>query len=1312
MILLWPVDHPPKLPPWKRGSGGSDAFVARSYYWLELQDSAVWGAAEENTARRLLQCTKESPAAKQALADASEEVVGWVVPRSGLISAWSSKATDILRLAGLKAILRVERSTLLVRGNKKGGDEDPSDYYDAMIEVLVATQEQACEVMFGSLQQRTESSQHLSFSLTKRSLTAWNEHLSWQLSAQALLWLEEHYQRTHHHPTDVEIQMFIEVNSEHCRHGIFRSPWLLTTASGESRLCSSLFSLIQATTQKSPGGVLSAYHDNAAVLSGHVVDELCSDPISGLWQEQREMREVVLKVETHNHPTALSPYPGAATGVGGEIRDEVATGRGGRTVAGMCGYSVSHLRVPSHMMPWEGPYEHLPPHPFIASALRIMLEAPLGAADYGNEYGRPLITGFFRSLEYRSPTAAHVGEARKKAEFWRGYHKPLMICGGLGAIENKRVHKRKAAPGDLLITLGGAAMKIGLGGGSLSSQGGGSSAEQEFASVQRDNAEMQRRVFGALEAMWKAQSDAIVSIHDVGAGGWANALPELVHESGRGARILLRSLPLADASMTPREIWCNESQERYVLCLAQEHLALWKMLCDRERAPYAVVGEVQQEESLILYDEEHQSHPVDMPLETLLGFREGQREVTEVLEVTDCVENFYEGIDFKSIIWRLFQRPEVGDKSFLITIADRSVGGLTYRDPMVGPWQVPVADGGVMFAGFRGSEGQIMAVGERSVVALKNAAAASRLAAAEAVMNALSADIHALSDIKFSANWQVDFSHTPDQAGLRRAVEALNAWCLELGIAVPVGKDSMSMKVEWQDSQGDEKPEKPISYRVSSPISLVITAVASVPDVRKSLSPQWQNRRSHLLWLHLGGDHFRTGCTSFSLAFDSLGGEVPDVSAEVMQRFFEGMLKIRSHGMLLAYHDISDGGMITCLAEMAFASGRGISISLDELCCSSYQALFSEEIGALVQVDWDAKEYVQEVFAAAQIPCYHLGSLQPWHPEHPSRSLEVKRDNRVLFSYDVFELKDLWSRLHYQMRKLRDGEKVAEQERKWNTDPANSGLFCEVPENYADFISVSAQDAPRVAILREQGVNGHREMAFAFHHAGFEAVDVTMSDLLEARVDLDSFQGFVACGGFSFGDVLGAGAGWAGVIREHEILRSSFQRFLHNPQRFALGVCNGAQMLTHLRHWIPGGEHWPQLLPNSSGRFESRLVMVEVCRSPSIFWRDMAGWKLPVIVAHAEGRAALSKKDQPPLVGMRYIDCNGHPTQLYPANPAGSEHAVAAVTSEDGRVSVMMPHPERCYRSAHDSWMPSPSSPSPWKAMFCSARVFAQQQKR
>ena len=1303
MILIWPL-APSSLKTKTPSQDSSATILQQVFYWIQLREGSSFSQKKQEVALRLLKCKLP----EKAEPEFSESTIGWVIPRRGLISPWSSKATEILHRAGLKEVLRVERSVLYSSSDRS--QVSTEKLFDVMMEVLVTSTEEAREVMFGALEKNAALS-FRSFSLEEMSLEQWNQREGWSLSEKALRWLEEYYSSREFPATEPEIRMFAEVNSEHCRHRIFRSPWALKTASGQKHNLESLFSLIKKTTTHCPKGVLSAYHDNAAVLAGHPLKAhfLC-DPSSGTWYEKKAQRDVVLKVETHNHPTAISPYPGAATGVGGEIRDEVATGLGASTVGGMCGYVVSNLKIPEYNMPWERENPSLvSDHPFISSALKIMLEAPLGASDYANEYGRALITGFFRTLEHKDDR-----DQKENTHFWRGYHKPLMICGGVGSINREAVHKRSASAGNLLIALGGPAMKIGLGGGSVSSQAGGSSIEKEFASVQRDNAEMQRRVFGVIEAINLIAPQAIISIHDVGAGGWANALPELVHDAQKGAKISLRDLPIADQSMDSFEIWCNEAQERYVLCLSSEYLPLWQRLCDKERAPYAVIGQVTEEPILEVFDQQipiHGPQPVNLPLKQLFDFKEGTLEVEEVPAHLDSSDESFLDLNFSEIIERVFRRPEVADKSFLITIADRSVGGLTYQDPMIGPWQVPVADGGVVLSSFNSLKGQVMAVGERPLVALKNPAAASRLAAAEAVMNALSADVMSLDDIRFSANWQLDFSHPPDQQGLYQAVKALSSWCLDLGIAIPVGKDSMSMSVAWQDHHKQH-------YRVSSPISLVITAVASVENVQKTLTPQWKKQSSHLIWISLTEGEFRSGGSSLSQAFNSLGGPTPDLPSQMMKNFFQALRKLKDEGHLLAYHDISDGGMLVCLAEMAFASHRAIKISLDQVPTSPIKALFSEEIGALMQIKETSLERARQIFADHGISCYHLSSPGEWCSKRIAQdhNLEVSKEGKVLLSYDLFELKKIWSSLSYHMKRLRDGEEVALEELRTVTDPHNRGLFCEGPGDddfkVIESSHVSAQSRPKVAILREQGVNGHREMAFCFHHAGFEACDVTMSQLLKEEVSLNSFQGFVACGGFSFGDVLGAGAGWAGVIREHEHLRRHMRAFLNDAKTFALGVCNGAQMLTHLKDWIPGGEHWPELVKNRSQRFESRVVMVEVTPSPSVFWNKMSGWKLPVIVAHSEGRAVYKKNlsQTPSLVGLRYIDSQGQPTQHYPANPATSEFAVAGFTSKDGRISVAMPHPERCYLKANYPWDSSFKDTSPWQMMFLAAREFAEKQ--
>lgn len=1451
--------------------------VEREYYWVQLVPGQTLTTEYYQRVGRLLQASLNNMPFGQEWG----EVIGWRIPRRGLISPWSTKATDILVRAGLGGVIqRVERChVIMMNGSSEGESSDARstspcdlDLYDPLTQMLVPTADEARSIIFSEKFDKEEdvtsddqpSPQPIvqpavqRYDLNRKSLARWNLEERWSLNQAQIQWLEQHYKNVSQSPTDAEIKMFIEVNSEHCRHRIFRSIWQIMVPTKPEQKNSvinhpheswpheslheypSLFSMIQATTDSSPQRVLSAYSDNAAVMRGHKVSswQPWGNP-EYTWHFSEKVCDIVLKVETHNHPTGIAPYPGAATGVGGEIRDEVATGRGADTGAGVSGFCVSHLKIPDHPQPWEESYLDDPQPPLVMSPLEIMKQAPLGAADYGNEYGRPLIAGFFRSLEIRCSADSGAGEGdsssddlngREKAKaepiFWRGYYKPLMICGGVGSVSRRLIKKHQAGEGDLLVTIGGPAMKIGLGGGSLSSQassqGDPSSREKDWASVQRENPEMQRRVLGVIQAL--AFEDAILSIHDVGAGGWANALPELVHDSGGGARISLSALPCADHTMLPWQIWCNEAQERYVLTLRPEHLSRLRELCERERAPHAVIGKITSGDQLTVTEDAQGDYVVDMPLRVLLGFREGPLKAPPLgsQQVGDSQrgeKDEYRGeqaqvaafallrkgaeLDWAEELKRVLRRPEVGDKSFLLTIADRSVGGLTYLEPMIGPWQVPVADAGVVMSSYTSVHGRVMAVGERAGVAVVNPGAASRLAGAEAIMNALCADVPSLELLTFSANWQMDFSHHPDRWGLYEAVQSLSEFCQNLGIAVPVGKDSMSMGVQWETkgkpknyiqsytknnakskaknkTKSDKKEEKfsnrdcssghacgehnTQQFKVSSPITLVITAVAPVEDVRKTLTPQLKDEDSFLLWLHLGGENFRLGGSSW----EQSGGvhdthiiknpaneprkesQVPDVSSEVLIEFSEILRWLKNNHNISAYHDVSDGGVLVTALEMALASRRSLDLNFsgfsDSL--SPHQVLFAEELGALVQVPRGSREEVCRKLATLQHLKHHIiATMLPKHqkarrdegyyegyykgqkhniaPRLSVRWLPVTGDGeeaegQELFSFELAELARHWSFQSYAIKAQRDGEACARAEWQWQMDLSRGGLFCQVDDNDDHSgvlhqpmrgLDAHLESRPRMAILREQGINGHAEMAFAFYASGFEAVDVTMSDLLSKKVQLSSFQGFVACGGFSYGDVLGAGAGWAGVIAENEILRRSFKEFFENSKTFGLGVCNGAQMLTHLRSWIGGAQNWPQLVTNESGRFESRTVMVEITSSPSIFWRKMSGWKLPVIVAHGQGRAAYSGVPGGHRhIGLRYIDHQGKATMEYPDNPAGSQLSVAGVTSDDGRFSVMMPHPERCFHSIHYPWYSRESEGSPWSVMFASAYDFAREQ--
>lgn len=1305
-------------------------------------------------------------------------VVGVVIPRAGLMSGWSEKATEILHLAGLEAIERMEQGLIYRASEVTTSAPDWDTLIDPMLQQICGDPHAAYASIFAELDE---------FNIAGSPPLGGATHCEWlppavltgELGAAGAQQLLGCQVRQPPQVSDVELAMFQEVNSEHCRHHIFQAAWQWQHEDHQNYTAASLMAAIRRTTARSPQAVLSAYCDNSAVLRGHQVMAWQRTP-GGTYAMSTEQTDLVLKVETHNHPTAVCPYPGAATGVGGEIRDEVATGRGGHTLAGVCGYMVSDLCLTGYLLPWEQShvefYQRTQSH--LATAERIMLEAPLGVADYGNEYGRPLVGGFFRTLLYQESDDTPSSGAR-----YRGFHKPLMICGGMGSIARDQVQKHSLGVGDLIVVLGGLGMKIGLGGGSQSSvasatDGGsaGRAMDRDFASVQRENPQMQRRAYEVIAACVRRKPNPIISIHDVGAGGLANAVSELVHDSGLGATIALRDIPVADHTMNPQEIWCNESQERYVLGVAPADLEFVIACARQERAPIAVIGTTTALQHLRVYDRHTDTNVVDIHLPTMLtrqpqsvvvnqpfepvvdhgpgslaskpsaGF--GDDQALSVAFSDECSEATDKADGLGDALSQVLQLPCVADKSFLLTIADRSVGGRTVLEPMVGPWQVPVADAGVVLASYEGHHGQVIAMGEKPHVALSHPAVASRLAAAEAIMNALCADIRSLGDISFSANWQVDFARLTDRAGLWEAVASLSDFCCELGIAVPTGKDSMAMRAVV-DTADTVPTDSPPSHQdagqsrvvVSAPITLVITAMAPVEDVNQTLTPQLATRPSRLIWVNLSDGPPSLGWSALAMSQSRSGGVPSDVRAASLKTFFKVLTEFKRGGHIYAYHDVSDGGLVVAALEMAFATGGGLTLDLDHSPFPRHQTLFGEGVGVLIQV---ADTAVMALLAA-------LDEHQLWSCDIANLSdgdagtftdppmFAVRWDGQVRYTEPVWHLKRQWSRLGYELRRRRDNPQCADEEWALNQHPLGE-LFFESPpgadwasqiqDPQASLPAVQLESRPLVAILREQGVNGHMEMAYSFYAAGFEVRDLHMSELSDGAYDMSGLSGLAAVGGFSYGDVLGAGRGWALVIQHNPRLREALRIFLQNPTTFALGVCNGCQMLAQLRSWIDGGEGWPQFCANTSGQFESRTVMVEVMPSPSMMWQEMVGMKLPVVVAHGEGRASYEDVSVRAEVHQRLVGLRYHPLKQpgttgaeasppyggaaplhYPMNPNGSAWNVAAVTSADGRINLMMPHPERNTLSATMAWRdPRWSRTTPWQLMFTGARRWVEQQ--
>ncbi len=1216
-----------------------------------------------------------------------------VVPRIGTRSPWSSKATDIAVGCGLGAVRRLERGVLWML---EGGISDEAALgralSDRMTETVLQSEEQAA-ALFSHAEPRPLASID-ALGAGRAAIERANLELGLALAPDEIDYLLDAFRELGRNPTDVELMMFAQANSEHCRHKIFNADFVLDGRPEPD----SLFAMIRKSTEASPAGVLSAYHDNAAVMEGTSAGRFFPDPETGSYGYHAEPVHILMKVETHNHPTAISPHPGASTGSGGEIRDEGATGRGSKPKAGLVGFSVSNLRLPGAVQPWE--VDHGKPDR-IASALDIMLEGPIGGAAFNNEFGRPALAGYFRSYEQEVPGA----EGREV----RGYHKPIMIAGGLGNIRAEHVDKQPIPVGAAIVVLGGPAMLIGLGGGAASSMASGASHEDlDFASVQRDNPEMQRRCQEVIDRCWAlGEENPIVSIHDVGAGGLSNALPELVHGGGRGARFELRRVPNDEPGMSPLEIWCNEAQERYVLAIGAAGLGRFEAICARERCPYAVVGHATADDQLVVDDEHFGNRPIDMPLGVLLGKPPRmRREGRARLSGAGALRSRGSGPGRSDAPGAAL--PTVADKTFLVTIGDRSVTGLVARDQMVGRFQVPVADAALTLASYDVVSGEAMAMGERTPVAVLDAAASARLAVAEAITNIASAPIAELSKVKLSANWMAAAGHPGEDARLYDAVRAVGAeLCPALGIAIPVGKDSMSMRTVW-DEAGQARS-------VTAPLSLIVSAFAPVEDVRRALTPELslEDGDTELLLVDLGRGQHRLGASCLSQVYGKLGDAPPDLDdpallARLLRRGAVAGPRAtaarvsRSLRRGPSGHAAGDG---LCGRRRARDRSRGARGRATPRCCSR------EELGAVLQVRAADVTRAREVFAACGLGDAVHGIGRP----AAENRVVVSRGERVLLDEDRFELRGVWSATSHRMQALRDDPACADEEQESRTARDKPGLVCrttfDVDERVArPFIGKGAR--PRVAILREQGVNGQVEMAAAFDRAGFDAVDVHMSDLLGGGVTLDGFRGLVACGGFSYGDVLGAGGGWAKSILFNPQARETFRRFFEREDSFTLGVCNGCQMLSVLRELIPGAGGWPRFVQNRSEQFEARLSLVRVEPSPSILLCGMEGSVLPIVVAHGEGRADLdsghaSELERQNLVAARYVTGHGLPTEHYPENPNGSPRGITALTTPDGRVTIMMPHPERVFRAVQYSWRPGEwREDGPWMRLFDNARVW------
>ncbi|RFC46247.1 MAG: phosphoribosylformylglycinamidine synthase [Verrucomicrobia bacterium] len=1215
-----------------------------------------------------------------------------VAPRPGTISPWSSKATNIAQICGLREIQRIER--VVAFSVDTGGavlSEDQNGVLEAGLHDRMTQAVFADYSPLTALFSREEPRPLRVIPLLEGgriALETANVELGLALAEDEIDYLVQSFRTLGRDPHDIELMMFAQANSEHCRHKIFNATWEID---GESQELS-LFQMIRNTHTLHREGILSAYKDNAAVFEGTRAGRFYADPRTGEYAAHEELVHILCKVETHNHPTAISPYSGAATGSGGEIRDEGATGRGSKPKAGLTGFSVSNLRLPGGEQPWET--AHGKPER-IVSALEIMMEGPLGAAAFNNEFGRPALAGYFRTYEAEVP-GAHGNELR-------GYHKPIMLAGGLGNIKAEHVEKGAVSPGDALIVLGGPAMLIGLGGGAASSVASGAgNVDLDFASVQRDNAEMERRCQEVIDRCWAMGAEnPILFIHDVGAGGISNALPELVNDAGRGGRFELRKVPNAEPGMSPVEIWCNEAQERYVMAVGADKLELFARLCERERCPFAVVGEATEERRLVLEDSHFKNTPIDLPLETLLGkpprMHRQAASLKRPLQALDL-----QGLSLEEAARRVLGHPAVADKSFLITIGDRSITGLVARDQMVGPWQVPVADCAVTAAAFDVFTGEAMSMGERTPVAVNCAAASARLAVGEALTNLAAAAVGDLGKVNLSANWMAAPAVDGDGADLYAAVRAVGMeLCPALGITIPVGKDSMSMSTVWE-ADGVRK-------RMTSPVSLIVSAFAPCRDIRRTLTPQLSPEPgSVLLLVDLGRGKNRLGGSILSQVLSQAGADAPDVdSAADLRSFWNAIQALSADGLLLAYHDRSDGGLFACVVEMTFASRIGVELTLgagEE----PFAALFSEELGAVLQV---RAEDLAQVEKALEL--HHLldATSRIGFPSGLNGTVCVKRAGAVLFEQPLLALRRIWSEVTYRIASLRDNPVCAEQEMAVRLDSFDPGISPKVTFDIQFGADWSGR-AP-LAVLREQGVNGEVEMAAAFTRAGFRAVDVHMSDILTGRVRLEDFRGLAACGGFSYGDVLGAGEGWAKSILFNPSARSQFAAFFARKDTFALGVCNGCQMMSNLGSLIEGAEFWPRFVQNQSERFEARFVSMRIEKSPSVLFSGMEGSVLPVAVAHGEGfaefsdAAAVSEAAASGLVAARYVDNHQQPTERYPLNPNGSPGGMNAFTSRDGRVTILMPHPERVFRTTQLSWAPPEwGQDSPWLRLFQNARAW------
>ena len=1254
-------------------------------------------AAQQNTLKQILTY------GPQASLEATSGELFLVIPRIGTISPWASRATDIANNCGLVNVLRIERGIAFYVTTTDGKALTEiektalkSHLYDRMTEQVFGDLNDA-QKLYHSAQPAPLTTIDL-LQGGKAALETANHEMGLALSPDEIDYLYDNFTKIGRNPTDVELMMFAQANSEHCRHKIFNADWVIDGVAQDI----SLFGMIRNTHKLNPGHTIVAYSDNSSIVAGQKTQRFY--PQNGQYAYIEEDMHYLMKVETHNHPTAISPFAGAATGAGGEIRDEGATGIGSKPKAGLTGFSVSNLNIPNFVQPWETAYGK-PSR--IATPLQIMLDGPLGGAAYNNEFGRPNIAGFFRTFELESE-----GQVR-------GYHKPIMLAGGVGNISANHSLKSVIPAGAALIQLGGPAMLIGLGGSAASSMDTGSNTENlDFDSVQRGNPELQRRAQEVIDRCWQlGDKNPIVSIHDVGAGGISNAFPELVNDAKVGAIFNLRDVHNEELGMSPRELWSNEAQERYVMAVLPENLLTFKAMCERERCPFAIVGYATAERHLTVADSHFGNKPVDMDLSVLLGKPPKMtRDVKSVAKILCAFDT--SKIDLVDAVARVLRLPGVADKTFLITIGDRTVTGLIARDQMVGPWQVPVSDVAVTLAGYETNVGEAFAIGERAPIALINAPASGRMAIGEAITNIAAAQINDISNLKLSANWMAPAGHAGEDAALFATVKAVGMeLCPALGISIPVGKDSMSMKTVWRDDGQDKA--------VTSPISLVVTAFANTLDARKTLTPQLRTGLSNhnlgetkLILIDLGNGKNRMGGSSLAQVYGQIGDTAPDVDNPAhLAAFFAEIQRLNRENKLLAYHDRSDGGLFTTLVEMAFAGRCGLEIDLAALQGDAASMLFNEELGAVIQVRETDANTIIIALNNAGLSAHVIGLVTT------KNAINISNNSKPIFNDTRVNLHRMWSETTYHMQSLRDNPICAQQEYDRILNEADTGLHVhttfDMNENIAaPYLNLSR---PKMAILREQGVNGQVEMAAAFDRAGFASADVHMSDVIAGRVTLKDFAGLAACGGFSYGDVLGAGEGWAKSILFNSRANDEFSAFFNRADSFALGVCNGCQMMSNLHSIIPGSEHWPHFVKNKSEQFEARFAMVEVLKSPSLFFNGMAGSRMPIAVAHGEGFAEFNSKSavnamlQHNLATLRFVEINNHastPTEVYPFNPNGSPQGLTGFTTTDGRFSIMMPHPERVFRAVQHSWQPAAwkvnggQEDTPWMRMFRNARKF------